>query len=84
MKAIAYHIRHRFFISKSDVRQSATFDPAQTKSADFPDRDFGGVRGDFTFPRGALHFRWAAAWRGSLSARIVGISYSLALKPDEP
>jgi len=40
MKAIAYHIRHRFFISKSDVRQSATFDPAQTKSADFPDRDF--------------------------------------------
>ena len=43
MKAIAYHIRHRFFISKSDVRQSATFDPAQTKSADFPDRDFGGI-----------------------------------------
>jgi hypothetical protein len=46
MKIIAYHIRHRFFISKSDVRQSATFDPAQSKSADFPDRDFGGV----TFP----------------------------------
>jgi hypothetical protein len=44
MKAIAYHIRLRFFISKSDVRQSATFDPAQPKSADFPDRDFLGVR----------------------------------------
>jgi hypothetical protein len=41
IKAIAEHISHRFFISQSSARQSATFDPAQIEFGDLPDGDSG-------------------------------------------
>jgi hypothetical protein len=44
MKAIAKHIRHRLFINKCFVRQSFAPDAALYEFANFPDRDFGGVK----------------------------------------
>jgi hypothetical protein len=50
MEAVAEHIRHRFFMSKTSARYYVSFDSAQPEIADFPDRYIWGASGDFTFP----------------------------------
>jgi len=63
------------------IRRSGRSSPVRAPRGRLPERDFGGVRGDFTFPRSALHGHWTGAWWGNFSARIVGIGCSFALQP---